>query len=390
MTASSRPSRSPTASRRTRLVDRRRPRTERSGSARRTASALYAHGQWQQLHDAKDGLPSNDVTCLTEDRRRPGWRGSGRRSGCAFVIGGRVGVPANAPAVLRGADCWAWPPTTRGSLWIATSNRVLRRRLATSSCAASSPDDRARCYGVRRRTRAASKACRRHQIGRRRSRAAASGSRSAAGSRCSIHVRRRPASTPAIAHSRASRPTASPIESARWRADPAGPQRLDVSLRRPESGRARARPVPLPARRLRRRLERAGHHARGDLHEPRSRTVPLSRHGVEQRGRVERRRGGASPSRSRRTSGRRPGSSSAAWSRSCSDPPASIASACSRWRASSTCGSKSGSPSARASPRICTTRCCRASSARRCSCTSPPIVCRTIAGAGRRSIACSS
>ena len=54
----------------------------------------------------------------------------------------------------------------------------------------------------------------------------------------------------------------------------------------------------------------------------------------------------------------------------------SIASACGSWRSSSTSGSKSVSRSAPASPGNCTTRCCRGSSARRCSCTSPSIGCR--------------
>ena len=177
--------------------------------------------------------------------------------------------------------------------------------------------------------------------------------------------------------------------SARRGSDPGGPAAADVHLRRPESVRARARAVPLSARRLRRRLERARHHAFDGLHESRSRPVPLSRHGVEQR-----RSSGAAPkppsaSRSLRVSGRRPGFSSAAWSRSCSDRPASTASACTRSRAGSTSGSRSGWRSGRASRRICTTRCCRVWSARRCSCTSPPTMCRPIHRRGRRSIACS-
>jgi hypothetical protein len=84
--------------------------------------SAYAHGRWQS-YTAKDGLPAGDVACLTVDAAGVAWVGTA--SGLAFVSGGRVGVPANAPAVLA-EPIAGLAADERGSMWIATSNHVLR------------------------------------------------------------------------------------------------------------------------------------------------------------------------------------------------------------------------------------------------------------------------
>ena len=86
--------------------------------------SAFAHGRWQSF-TAKDGLPSDDVTCLTVDagRRRVGRHGE--RAGGRERWASRQRRRTRRPMLCANRSR-AWPPTTRGSLWIATSNHVLR------------------------------------------------------------------------------------------------------------------------------------------------------------------------------------------------------------------------------------------------------------------------
>ena len=164
--------------------------------------SAYAHGRWQSFA-AKDGLPAGDVACLTVDAAGVAWVGTA--NGLAFVSGGRVGVPTNAPAVLA-EPIAGLAADERGSMWIATSNHVLRAPRdqllggeltdAGLRCTACPTDCTAwKASGVTDRSSP--------------TRAAGSGSRSAAGSRCSISRPLRPAPRRRSYMSSPSRPTAS-------------------------------------------------------------------------------------------------------------------------------------------------------------------------------------
>ncbi len=100
-------------------------------------------------------------------------------------------------------------------------------------------------------------------------------------------------SMPAITHVVGISADGTPVGSRRERPGAGWPASIDLHLHRAEPVGARARAIPVSPRRLRRRLERARHHARSDLYEPRARTVSLSRHVVEQRRAVESRRVGS-------------------------------------------------------------------------------------------------
>ena len=85
--------------------------------------SAYAHGRWQS-YLATDGLPSNDVACLTVDSAGVVWVGTA--NGLAFVerwasrSAGRMGPTSS------GNQSRAWPPTSAVRFWIATSNHVVR------------------------------------------------------------------------------------------------------------------------------------------------------------------------------------------------------------------------------------------------------------------------
>jgi ligand-binding sensor domain-containing protein/signal transduction histidine kinase len=71
----------------------------------------------------RDGLPSENVNCLFEDSRGVLWAGTA--SGIAFLNGGAFHVPPREPDSLR-TQILGLAEDRYGSLWMATSGRVLR------------------------------------------------------------------------------------------------------------------------------------------------------------------------------------------------------------------------------------------------------------------------
>ena len=328
----------------------------------------------------RDGLPSNDVNTLFEDRAGIVWVGHGQ-TGMAVVQGGRVAHgrgPRRRPARVdprlgrrtAGARC--------GSHATDAILRVNREPLLPATPAA---ERRARVRHRRRPARAWTRSSGSASVVA--DARAASGSRSRRGlSMADPDARRRPRDAGDDARRVNCRPTAQRSICAVRFAMSGRPPPDRVRLRRPEPVGAGARAVPLSPRRLRSRLERAGHRAAGRLHQPRrpARIASASsRRTATDCGTGPRRR---SRSRSSRRSGRRAwfqcGRRRASALGRGGAVPAAHAPGVAR---SSTSGSRSAWPSGPASPRSCTTRCCRASSARRCSCTSRSIGCRRIAGA---------
>jgi signal transduction histidine kinase/streptogramin lyase len=88
-----------------------------------TPSGLSAlsDGGWR-TYTTSDGLPSENVNCLFEDSHGVIWAGTA--AGLAFLGNGRFQLPAS-PALLR-APILGLAEDRHGSLWIATSNDVLR------------------------------------------------------------------------------------------------------------------------------------------------------------------------------------------------------------------------------------------------------------------------
>ncbi len=89
-----------------------------------TPSGLSAlsRGQWVSYRTG-DGLPSENVNCLFVDAHGILWAGTA--SGIAFRSRGGFQIPAGQPAVLR-TQILGIAEGRYGSLWIATSNAVLR------------------------------------------------------------------------------------------------------------------------------------------------------------------------------------------------------------------------------------------------------------------------
>lgn len=84
-------------------------------------SAL-SRGRWT-TYRASAGLPSEDVNCLLEDSDHVLWAGTA--AGLAFRSGETFQVPRGIPATLR-EPVMGIAEGGYGSLWIATSNHVLR------------------------------------------------------------------------------------------------------------------------------------------------------------------------------------------------------------------------------------------------------------------------
>ena len=256
------------------------------------------------LTPRRDGLPSNDVNTLFEDRLGIVWVGTAK--GIAVVQRRhRATVPEPAPRTLRGSILGI-AEDGRGWLWITRDRsrpaRQPRRPWLATSCSRATCATTASPTGCWR-----SEAVKRHRIVV----ADAQGriwfalDARAVDGRSGARRWPRAAGADAVEEMSAD---GVPL-------DLRGPIRMSVQpppdrarLRRPQPGGARARPVPLPARRLRSRLERAGRRAPGGLHEPGAGPVSLPRDRLEQRRPLERRRSGRCPSRSSRCSGRRRGS----------------------------------------------------------------------------------
>ena len=274
---------------------------------RRTASARCRRGGWRTYTTA-DGLPSNDVNTLFEDRAGTLWVGTA--DGLALVQGGAVTSARDQRAGAAAARSSASRTMAAAGSGSDATDEILRVNREALAGSALQPGD-VRRYGiadgllgveaVKRHRSVVQDAQRAHLVradaravdgrsgARRRPRAAGADARRAID-------RRRRIGRPARSDSPAVQP---PPDRAR--------------LRRPEPGGARARPVPLPARRLRSRLERARRRAPGGLHQPGARALSVPRHRVQQRRPLERRRGVARASRSSRCSGRRRGSSCRPW-----------------------------------------------------------------------------
>src|SRR5262249_776424 len=82
----------------------------------------WSHGQWRVFRMA-EGLPSEEVNCLLEDSTGSLWIGSSR--GLAVYGSGRMENVGTLWPPLRD-QILALEEDRRGTLWIATSNRVLR------------------------------------------------------------------------------------------------------------------------------------------------------------------------------------------------------------------------------------------------------------------------
>ena len=81
-------------------------------------------GHWTS-YGVRDGLPSENINCLLQDSSGVLWVGTA--AGVAFLAGAGFQVPANLPAQLR-AQILGMAEDRYGSLWVATSNHVLRVR----------------------------------------------------------------------------------------------------------------------------------------------------------------------------------------------------------------------------------------------------------------------
>ena len=94
----------------------------RCGSPRRPALSALARDHWES-YTGKDGLPSEGVNCLLQDSTGVLWIGTS--AGIAFRAAGRFQVPAGTPAALR-EQILGLAEDRYGSLWVTTSNHVLR------------------------------------------------------------------------------------------------------------------------------------------------------------------------------------------------------------------------------------------------------------------------
>src|SRR5262249_28933947 len=72
---------------------------------------------------AEDGLPSESVNCLLEDKAGVLWVGTA--GGLAYLSSGGIKRPVAAPASLQ-EQILGMAEDKNGSLWVATSNHVLR------------------------------------------------------------------------------------------------------------------------------------------------------------------------------------------------------------------------------------------------------------------------
>ena len=82
----------------------------------------FSRGSWRSF-SAKDGLPSEDINCLLQDSAGVLWTGT--TAGLAFRESRRFQVPAETLPSLR-ESVLGIAEDRFGSLWIATSNHVLR------------------------------------------------------------------------------------------------------------------------------------------------------------------------------------------------------------------------------------------------------------------------
>jgi ligand-binding sensor domain-containing protein/signal transduction histidine kinase len=84
--------------------------------------SAFSGGRWWS-YTTGDGLPSENINCLWEDSTRILWVGTG--AGIAFRSGKTFQVPSRAPEALRD-QILGIAGDGGGSLWLATSNHVLR------------------------------------------------------------------------------------------------------------------------------------------------------------------------------------------------------------------------------------------------------------------------
>ena len=89
-----------------------------------TANGLesFAGDRWIN-RVARDGLPSADVRSIYEDAKHVLWVATAR--GIAYVDAGRIGMPRGLPEALR-EQIFGFAEDRGGSLWIATSDHILR------------------------------------------------------------------------------------------------------------------------------------------------------------------------------------------------------------------------------------------------------------------------
>jgi ligand-binding sensor domain-containing protein/signal transduction histidine kinase len=89
-----------------------------------TPSGLNAlsKDRWR-TYTGRDGLPSDNVNCLLEDSKGVLWAGTA--DGLAFLGSGGFHVPGHLPAPFQ-AQILGMADDRHGSLWMATSNQVLR------------------------------------------------------------------------------------------------------------------------------------------------------------------------------------------------------------------------------------------------------------------------
>jgi signal transduction histidine kinase/ligand-binding sensor domain-containing protein len=85
-------------------------------------STLLPQNRWR-TYTAREGLPPGNLNCLVQDSGGVLWIGTA--AGLAFLSGGQVKVPREAPESLR-EQVYGIAPDRSGGLWIATSNHVVR------------------------------------------------------------------------------------------------------------------------------------------------------------------------------------------------------------------------------------------------------------------------
>ena len=251
---------------------------------------------WRRYSTA-DGLPSNDVNTLFEDSARNVWVGTA--AGLAVMHEGRMQSLPGVPALLR-ASVLGLAEDRAGGLWIAATGHVLRvdrEKLLRGTLGAGDLREFSAADGL-----LDTEAIKRHRI-----LTADSRGRvwlSTDGGLVMADSRRVAAGiAPALVQvEEVSGRWPDPVERAdgarqaktrRGDDDPAAARPHHVRVCRLESVRAGSRALSLSPRWIRSRLERAGGRAAGRVHQPRSRHLSISGDRVQQRRRLEQRRGGA-------------------------------------------------------------------------------------------------
>ena len=232
--------------------------------------SAFAGGRWR-TYGVAEGLPSGAINCLLGAGADASlWVGTA--AGLVRIVEGRV-VANPLPPVLR-EQIFGLAEDNRGSLWVATSNRLLqvaldrlrRGQLGEGDIREFEKADGLRSVESTRRERSLIRGSRRTHLALDHARA-----------------RGRRSGAPASAHAGDRR---GPRDLGRWRtARPVwrGPASHSPQSRAHRVRARRRQPVvsaagaaPLSARRERSRLERGDHRPRGDLHASRARPVYAS------------------------------------------------------------------------------------------------------------------